>query len=267
MLYTDQMGRTIELGEPPRRIVSLVPSQSELLYDLGVTERLVGITKFCELPKGQFKSKPKVGGTKGFHFDRIDELRPDLVIGNKEENYQEGIERLAERYPVWMSDIYTLEDALRMIQGVGEITASARPAIEMADRIRAAFEGLKRPQKPIRALYFIWQKPWMVAGQSTFIDEMLYQAGFENACSAARYPELSAKDIRSLAPEAVLLSSEPFPFKLEKHAEAFQTLCPNAAVRIVDGQAFSWYGSRLLHAPAYFAQLTSDLLDCLQRDE
>ena len=122
MLIADQMHRKIHLPRfPLRRIISLVPSQTELLYDLGLEEEVVGITKFCVHPPEWFQSKARVGGTKTIHFEKIKALQPDLIIGNKEENEREQIEALAECFPVWMSDIATLEDALDMMLRVGAL--------------------------------------------------------------------------------------------------------------------------------------------------
>ena len=115
------MNRTIRLGATPRRIVSLVPSQTELLYDLGLEERVVGITKFCIHPKEWYRSKVRIGGTKNVNFDKVKTLRPDLIIGNKEENFKEDIEALEEIAPVWMSDIFTLDDSLEMINQLGSV--------------------------------------------------------------------------------------------------------------------------------------------------
>src|SRR5579872_378234 len=108
--FTDQLGRTITLDQPPVRIISLVPSQTELLYDLDAD--VVGITKFCVHPSAWFREKPRIGGTKNIHPDRIAALRPDLIIANKEENDRGQIEALAAQYPVWVSDIHNLTDAL-----------------------------------------------------------------------------------------------------------------------------------------------------------
>ena len=118
---TDQMQREIKIPNSPQRIISLVPSQTELLFYLGLEKEVVGITKFCVHPREQFKSKTRVGGTKKYHFDRIKKLQPDLIIGNKEENDQTQIEQLAKEYPVWMSDIISFEDALDMIERIGKI--------------------------------------------------------------------------------------------------------------------------------------------------
>ena len=132
MQFTDQLGRTVKLNDFPKRIVSLVPSQTELLFDLGLEDNVVGITKFCIHPASWIKSKHRVGGTKNLNFKAIEKLKPDLIIANKEENTQSEIERLMNLYPVWISDIGNLDDALRMIVDVGELTHTKESAIEMA---------------------------------------------------------------------------------------------------------------------------------------
>jgi ABC-type Fe3+-hydroxamate transport system substrate-binding protein len=248
----DQMGLAVKVPQNPQRIISLVPSQTELLFDLGLEDRVVGVTKFCVHPKDRIARFAKVGGTKKFDFEKIAALEPDLIIGNKEENYKEGIERLQVDYPVWMSDIFTLEDSLEMMHHVGMLTNTLTKADALIDEISKLFE--RRSDGLIgRALYFIWQKPYMVAGADTFISEMLPYAGFENLVKDTRYPELTDAQIRSFNPAYILLSSEPFPFR-EQHVDNFKELCPEAQVILVDGEMFSWYGSRLRYAPAYFSR-------------
>lgn len=246
--FTDQMNRTIDIPEKPQRIISLVPSQTELLVDLGLEDRLVGLTKFCVHPKGLKKQKTIIGGTKNFHFDKIDALKPDLIIGNKEENYQEGIEQLAEKYPVWMSDIYTLDDALEMMLGIGQITGAIDLARDIVVKIRKDLDSL--PQMEGSAIYLIWKDPLMAVGQQTFIDDMLKRIGLTNLMTKPRYPEISIEDLKKLSPDFLLLSSEPFPFK-QKHLEEFESFLPQTQVALVDGEMFSWYGSRILKVRDY----------------
>lgn len=252
--FVDQMGTSLSLEFPPQRIISLVPSQTELLADLGLAHRVVGITKFCIHPHTWFTAKPHVGGTKNFNLEAIDRLKPDLIVGNKEENYREGIETLQKHYPVWMSDILDLTDALAMIQALGDITDTATRADRLAIDIEDAFSQLRR--QPARsALYLIWRKPWMAAGRNTFIDNQLQHIGFQNSITESRYPTLLPEEIAGLRPDLIFLSSEPYPFR-EKHAGELQALCPESKIMLVDGEMFSWYGSRLLQAPAYFNALT-----------
>lgn len=249
----DQMNRTVEVPEHPQRIVSLVPSQTELLYDLGLGDRVVGITKFCIHPERWKKTKTIVGGTKNFRFDAIEALRPDLIIGNKEENYEEGIHTLAASYPVWMSDIYNIEDALNMITSIGEITNTTPKAQEIASNIQQKFTDLSTIAKGTVA-YFIWKGPYMLAGKNTFIDAMLTACGLQNVCEKERYVETSLEELSALKPDFVFLSSEPYPFK-ENNSHEIGNLLPSSDVRVVDGELFSWYGSRLLHSPEYFREL------------
>ncbi|MGL5891257.1 MAG: ABC transporter substrate-binding protein [Bacteroidia bacterium] len=257
---TDQMGRRITLMQRPRRIISLVPSQTELLAHLGLDAEVVGITKFCIHPEHWFRSKPRVGGTKQYDFEKIAALQPDLIIGNKEENDQEQIVQLMQLYPVWMSDIYTLDDALNMIGSIGELTNTTEQTTKLIAEITTGFSALKPAAVKRRAAYFIWRKPWMVAGSNTFINEMLERCGFENVFvhESSRYPEITEEQLRDANPDVLLFSSEPYPFK-EKHFDELRTVCADAEFSLVDGEAFSWYGSRLTYSFQYFTKLISEL--------
>lgn len=249
------MGRHVEVPTHPKRIISLVPSQTELLFYLGLDEEIVGITKFCIHPTEQFQKKPRVGGTKQLKLERIDQLQPDLIIANKEENDQSQIEALAEKYPVWISDIYTLEDALEMISQLGQFINKKKEAAVLVNKIQEAFDALKKPRILPKVAYFIWRKPWMVAANNTFINHLLQRAGFDNVFAHLnRYPVIRPEQLARTAPEVLLLSSEPYPFKA-KHFEEFQEVCPQAVISLVDGELFSWYGNRLLHSATYFRNL------------
>ena len=257
LTVTDQLGRRVAVPFPPRRIVSLVPSQTELLFDLGLGAQVVGVTKFCIHPAEARMKAAVIGGTKNFDFDKISALKPDLIIGNKEENYQVGIEQLADKYPVWLSDISNLPEAMDMIRRVGFIAGAKEKAAVLADDIEASFAALAAPAAkitPVSVAYFIWRKPYMVAATGTFIDDMLRRAGFVNVFAGlSRYPEITAEQLAA-APTRIFLSSEPYPFAA-KHLAEFQALCPAAKIEIVDGELFSWYGSRLRQSAAYFSQL------------
>ncbi|WP_291907024.1 helical backbone metal receptor [Chitinophaga sp. CB10] len=258
MEFTDQLQRTITLEKAPARIVSLVPSQTELLHSLGLGERVVGITKFCIHPQEWFRSKTRVGGTKNVHLDQVRALQPDLIIANKEENTQSDIETLMQEFPVWVSDIHTLEDALGMIAGVGALTQTTARASAMIAEIESDFSALQ-PLSGIRTAYFIWREPWMVAGNDTFIHQMLLRCGLVNVYShVPRYPSISPQQLTDSGCELVLLSSEPYPFR-EKHIAELQAIMPAANIQLVDGEYFSWYGSRLKGAPAYFSGLIASL--------
>ena len=250
------MQRVVQLSDRPKRIISLVPSQTELLADLGLEEEVIGITKFCIYPEKWFRSKTRVGGTKLLNIELIRSLKPDLIIGNKEENTAEDISNLEGIAPVWMSDIYTFEDALKMIVSVGDVVCKKRESKQMVLKIQEKFNQIKKQEKKRKVLYFIWKDPEFLAGKNTFIDAMLEAVGFENCCQLERYPALA--DIETTHPDFILLSSEPYPFK-EEHTEYFHQLYPNAKIVFVDGEMFSWYGSRMLLAPDYFQRLAHEL--------
>lgn len=253
MLYKDQLGREVEIPSPPRRIISVVPSQTELLYDLGATVQ--GITKFCVHPDAWFRSITRVGGTKQLNLELIASLQPDLIIANKEENEKAQIEALAARFPVWTSDIRHLEDACNMITAMGDILQRHHSAGIIRHKIETGFDGLQALPMAVPTAYFIWRAPWMVAGGDTFIHEMMKRCGFRNVFEdEPRYPVISLPRLTASGCRLVLLSSEPFPFK-EKHIAEIREYLPDTAILLVDGEMFSWYGSRLMYAPAYFAEL------------
>jgi ABC-type Fe3+-hydroxamate transport system substrate-binding protein len=248
--YTDQLGRRVSIPYPPVRIISLVPSQTELLYDLGA--KVAGITKFCVHPDEWFRTKPRIGGTKQLDIAKIRALLPDLIIANKEENEEQQVKALMEEFPVWTSDIHTLEDALSMIKSLGEITGTADKAVEMIGQIRKGFEEIP-VTKPVKAAYLIWRNPWMAAGEDTFINDMMKVSGLQNIFPG-RYPVVTPEQLKDCP--VILLSSEPYPFK-EQHLKELQAVAPNARIILVDGEMYSWYGSRLIQSPAYFRTVIS----------
>lgn len=252
MEFTDQIGRRVSLERYPTRIISLVPSQSELLVDLGLEDRLVGITKFCVHPSRLRKTKTIIGGTKNLRLEEIQSLHPDLIIGNKEENEKKLILALEKDFPVWISDVTNLHDAKSMIADLGQITDTEPRAKEI---VGAIDEKFKQPlSRKGTAFYVIWKEPIMIAGQGTFISSLLDWVGFDNPVNEARYPSISEKDLVEQDPDYLLLSSEPYPFK-ESDVAYFQKILPNTKILLVDGEYFSWYGSRLIRASDYFHKI------------
>jgi iron complex transport system substrate-binding protein len=255
----DQIGTSHSFESSPKRIVSLVPSQTELLYDLGLEDSIVGITKFCVHPY-HFKSTKKiVGGTKKVHYDRIRLLEPDIIICNKEENTQEIVEELRKICTVWVTNIATIEDNFQMITDFGQIFNQRTEARKWNDKLAFALSDFKNfiaaiPVKKVA--YFIWKNPYMVAGSGTFIDELLKLNHFQNHfASKERYPEIELEKLEEQGDlDLVLLSSEPFPFKAEDGYEIARCT-ENAKAILVDGEMFSWHGSRLLKAFDYFKYL------------
>ncbi|KAB7730330.1 ABC transporter substrate-binding protein [Rudanella paleaurantiibacter] len=238
-----------------QRIISLVPSLTELLFDLGLDEEIVGLTRFCIHPADKVKNRPIVGGTKQVDFEKIAALAPTLILANKEENTKVDVEQLAQTYPVLVTDVVTVDDALSMIRTVGQHVDRPEEADTLANQIGASLASLPLTPTPLRAAYLIWRKPWMVAGSETFIHAMLPLAGFSNVfADRPRYPVVTPDDLQQAAPEVVLLSSEPYPFG-PKHIDELRAICPQARIELVDGELFSWYGSRIAHSADYFRTL------------
>lgn len=234
------------------RIVSLVPSQTELLADLGLDDEVVGVTRFCVHPEDWKARKTIIGGTKNLLPERIAALRPTLVIANREENVREQVEPLAELADVHVTDVDTLDGALAMIRDVGRLVGRAARAEALAAEIEAGFAALPT-FAPRRAAYLIWRDPWMTVGGDTFIGDVLRRAGYVNVFEhARRYPTVSPDDLAGT--DEILLSSEPYPFT-EQHVAELAEVLPHARIRLVDGEPFSWYGSRLRTTPGYLAAL------------
>ena len=256
MVSQDQLGRNVQVNKRPRRIISLVPSQTELLYALGLEKEVLGITKFCIYPPEWHTNKQRIGGTKNINIDLIRKLKPDLIIGNKEENTKEDIELLEKEFPVWLSDIDTFEQALWMIDQLGKMTHRQGQATKMVDEINQRFSSITRGSLSPKVLYFIWNNPDFVVGKDTFIHAMIDKIGWSNVVQDSRYPECTDELIENA--DFLLLSSEPFPFK-EAHRKEFMEKYPNKKVILVDGEMFSWYGSRMLLATQYFKDLQAQL--------
>lgn len=260
--FTDQLGKEISINYPPKRIISIVPSQTELLFELGLKEEVTGITKFCIHPEAYFKSKTKVGGTKKLNIELIRSLNPDLIIGNKEENTLEDIEFLSKEFPVWMSDIYNLEDAMKTITQIAELVDREPEAAYLNHLINAGFTDLQtlalQQRIDKRVAYIIWKGPYMLAGRNTFINDILTKNGLTNVVQADRYPEVTLEELAGLNPELIFLSSEPYPFR-EKHTVELKLAIPGAKIMLVNGEMFSWYGSRLVKAVQYLFQLQKEL--------
>lgn len=263
MNLTDQLGNTHTFETSPQRIVSLVPSQTELLYDLGLEERIVGITKFCVHPFHFKSTKTIVGGTKQVKVDKIKALQPDIIICNKEENTLEIVEELSQICPVWVTDIYTIEDNNKMIEDFGKLFNVRTESQKWIDKINFAkqdFQNFINEFESQSVAYFIWGKPYMVAGSDTFINHLLTLNKLTNIYAnndkyPSRYPEVIVQKMRIQGdPDLLFLSSEPFPFN-DEHAFELGRYTHHAKTVFVDGEMFSWYGSRLVKAFDYFKKL------------
>ena len=247
----DQTGKKLSFAHPPRRIISLVPSLTEMFCDIGLGQLLIGRTRFCIHPKPYITSIPKIGGTKTPSIEEIIRLQPDLIIANKEENRMEDINLLSQ-YPVYVSDISTMDDVITILKDLSLLYPESK-ALQLGSEIKHAVP--ERKNIKFKTVYLIWKDPWMTVGNDSFIHHMMEAFGFENVFShKTRYPVITIKEIYTLKPEIIMLSSEPYPFK-QKHFEELENQIPDSKIILVNGEMFSWYGSRILKASAYLEAL------------
>ena len=231
------------------------------MVDLGLEEFIVGVTKFCVHPSHLVKSKTIVGGTKNINIDKIKALQPDIILCNKEENTKEIVEACEKIATTHVSDIFTIDDSKKLIIEYGKLLSCKTEATEIVKKIDLGLTDFKQYLKNYsqkKVAYFIWRNPWMVAGNNTFINHLLELNNFKNIHNnKERYPEINFNNSIHI-PELILLSSEPYPFK-EKHIEEINDCFKKAKVILVDGEMFSWHGSRLIKAFDYFKELHKNI--------
>lgn len=260
-MFTDDIGRQIKLKSKINRIVSLVPSITELLFDLGLTSELVACTNYCKYPKDRVGNILKVGGTKDFDLDKIRQVKPELIIAVKEENNRELVLEIAKEFPTIVFDIVNLKSALRSIKLIGEIVSKEKEAESLLAEIDSEILKLKnkRPKTKKTVAYLIWHKPMMSVNTETYISDIIVLSAYSNVFDKQKenYFEFTEEELKAKKPNYIFLSSEPFKFT-EKHKQAYQKQYPDSKVVLVDGEMFSWYGSRLLKAISYFKELNSD---------
>ncbi|MEC5157215.1 ABC transporter substrate-binding protein [Chryseobacterium sp. MP_3.2] len=239
------------------KIVSLVPSITETLFDFGLTGNdVIGRTKFCIHPENLVKNVPIIGGTKNLNIEKIIALKPDLIIANKEENEKLQVEELMKHSEVWVTDIKTLEDNSKFIFEVGELLHQKEKAAQFNKIIDSIFQNSSSLQ-PKKAAYLIWKNPYMTIGSDTFIHDVLEKIGVENiAKNQLRYPEISLEEMSGA--DFILLSSEPFPFQ-NKHIKELQEQLPHSKIILVDGEAFSWFGTHISKCANNYQKLKTEI--------
>jgi iron complex transport system substrate-binding protein len=255
---TDHLGRKIAFSHPPKRIISLVPAITETMYHLGLEDIIIGRTRFCIFPKDKVQRAINIGGTKDIKLDRIHDLKPELIIAEKEENTKEIVETLEQHYPVFVFEVQNIRDVYRMINDLGSITNRKEESIQMIKDIKNKLDNLPNANGK-RAAYVIWKKPYMVVGKDTYIQSTLEKMGFINPFTSfnGRYPVITEEDFQKANLDYIFLATEPYPFK-EKHLEEFQTLVSDAKPMIIDGEMF-WYGAKMIQAADYFRERFNDI--------
>lgn len=242
------------------KIISLVPSITLTLFDVGLEKQIVGRTKFCIHPTEKIKNIPIIGGTKNIDIQKIKLLQPTIIFAAKEENTKEHIDVLKQDFKVIMFDVKNIEDNYKMIAKIGKLTNTIAQANEIIQETKRNFQQQQNNTtlsfSRSLSLYLIWRKPYMTIGKDTFIHSILSLLGCKNMFAhQTRYPIIqNLKTTYFEKCELVFLSSEPYPFT-EEHIKEIQEQLPNAKILLVNGEYFSWYGSMMKTAPAYFQQL------------
>ena len=253
MILTDDIKRTVNFLSPPATIVSLCPSVTETLCDLGLSEKIIGITDYCIHPKDIVKNINKVGGTKTVSITKVKTLKPEIIFAVKEENSKKTIKILSEIFPCYVFDINSFSDALKMINTLGEIFSKTKNATSLSENIVKAFSKIQVTKQHVDYLYFVWKNPWMVAGNNTYIESLLSKFYLKNIINKSKYPKIELKNISS-DPQIIFLPSEPYKFSKTDKME-LQKVFPKSKILLVNGEMFSWYGSRMVKAAVYIEKL------------
>ena len=242
------------------RIVSLVPSITELVCDLGLASQLVGRTGFCIHPKNAVRNVPKVGGTKTVDLEKVRKLRPSHVILNVDENEKSVADSLAGFVPnLVVTHPLAPLDNLALYRLIGGVFGRVGEAEALCARFQVAHDALARERHaPRKVLYVIWKDPWMTVSRDTYISRTLSLAGFETLPRTAedRYPKFAFDDPCVAETDLVLLSTEPYMFRARHVAElAALPAFGGKPVRLIDGEMTSWYGSRAIEGLGYLREL------------
>ena len=242
-------------AEGPQRIISLVPSVTELLARWGLAARLMGRTRYCVEPRWIRNTVPAVGGTKDPDLGTIRDLKPDLVILETDENLKETSDALSAVGIPWLAlEIRTVADCAKACLQLGERLGVPDQGKASADAIRSASAGA--PRKGPRTTVLIWREPYMAAGPDTYLGDLLRRSGF-TPVGPGRYPQLTEADLRTLAPEVLLLPTEPYRFNA-RHKKELEAILPAARIHLVEGRALTWYLSRTCEGIALLRDLRQE---------
>jgi ABC-type Fe3+-hydroxamate transport system substrate-binding protein len=297
--FTERVAFTRPIAHVPTRVVSLVPSITESLFDLALGDRLVGVTEFCTRPADKVAALPKVGGTKNPDLAAIIALRPDLVLLNSEENRRADAEALTQAgIPIWVTEPRTVRQAVDLLWQMMDVFEHA----EMVYRVRMieiAYETTLRYMtesalEPVRAFVPIWRDPWMTINQETYVHDLLHTCGLINVFAErvrqyplaadlgeaepiaserdTRYPRLSEAEIIAAQPEVILLPDEPYAFSEVDLAEVNQRFAETPAVKnghvyLIDGAYITWHGTRLAYALNELPPLVTAIANSLAKPD
>jgi iron complex transport system substrate-binding protein len=242
------------------KIISLCPSTTLTLFDLGLEKQVIGRTIFCNKPEDKINRVMKFGGTKNPKIDKIRSFSPSHILFNEEENDITHLKVLQDISEIIIHTPTDIPSSIKMIRDYGQIFNCTESASLWAEKITKKYIELKNENhKTFTYLYLIWKNPYMLAGESTYINSMLSLINGKNLASQipnARYPEISFEQINDLEADFIFLSTEPFPFT-EKHIDDFKKI--NSTIKIVDGEALSWHGTYSYYGLDYLNKLAKNI--------
>ena len=253
-MLTDALGRTFDFPAPPKRVVSLVPSMTEVLFDLGVGDAVVGITSYCIFPSGIGERIPAVGGTKNPKIENIRELKPDLVYMNLEENLKRHGEAIEEFAPVFVTEPKNVPDVESLILQAGTIHRCVERAEALVSELAEELKLLRQEARPFTFAVPIWKKPWMWCGGDTYVSNLVSEAGGSNIFREhMRYPTQELEDLTRLhRPDVIFLPDEPYLFTAE---DAKEIAASGAnVIGPFAGHLFTWHGTRTIHGLRFLRQ-------------
>ncbi len=261
MKTIDDLGRVLYFKKAPRRVISLCPSLTETLFDLGLDELVIGRTDYCVHPEDKVTAVQSVGGPKSVSLPAVESLLPDVILAVKEENDKKTLESIASLYyKCVIFDINCVDGALKMIEKLGEIFGRRERAAAMRASIGEGFSRVGRAAKNPSFIYMTWSSPYIAAGTGNYINSLLSGFGFNNCLSGSfrRYVRMELNELKRLKPDIVFLPSEPYNYTIADRIK-FEKLFPASKVVLVDGEMFCWYGSRMQKAGGYLKDLFEGL--------
>jgi len=250
----DALGREINVPQPVRRVVSLVPSLTDLCFELEAGDRVVGVSDVCSEPRGKLDGIPRVGGEKRPSLEAIRALRPDLVLANKEENRRQDVDRLRDSgIAVFVSHPRTVDEGAELCLALGGMLGTAPRARALAAEIRRARAAARQRglPAPVVAVVFVWRDPFMTISGDTYGHDVLACIGGQNPFAGAsqRYPKVTLEAVARQRPRLILLPDEPYAFS-EQDAEQVRGAIPGATVVRCPGRPLFWHGPRAREIPA-----------------
>lgn len=263
-IFRDDIGNIIEITETPLKIVSLCPSITETLCDMGLHKFLVGRTDFCTPVLQPLDSNtqkyseeiPTVGGTKNVNVDFVKTLTPDIIFASKEENDKHTIEILSKEHKCFVFEINSIDDSIKMIKTIGEIFINKCDVNELIHTIEQSFLQLPKLNRVHNALYLVWKDPYIAAGKNTYIDSLLSFVGFSNSIQNEKY--ITLNNLNNLECDIIFLPSEPYKFT-EEDKLVIQKMRSDAKILLVDGEMFCWYGSHMVKSALYLKNLVNKI--------